>query len=150
MLTRIKHYQVKGLADSCRVTADVVRHYTRIGLLNPTRDPNNGYKLYTDKDAARLHFIRRAKHLGYTLKEISLIICDSEKGESPCPRVRKIIQHRIEEIRVQQEEAYQLLKRMELAVTEWQSMPDGVPDGQVICRLIESYVHPVDTHESNT
>jgi MerR family transcriptional regulator, Zn(II)-responsive regulator of zntA len=130
-------FQVKELADLCRVSTDVVRHYTRIGLLNPGRDPGNGYKLYTENDVARLNFIRRAKLLGYTLKEIAQIISDSEKGESACPRVRKIIQHRIEDIRAQQEEAYQLLNRMELAVNEWEQMPDGIPDGKVICQLID-------------
>ncbi len=140
MLKQTQLHQVKELAALCQVSTDVVRHYTRIGLLKPQRDPDNGYKLYTESDAVRLNFIRRAKILGYTLKEIAQIISDSENGESPCPRVRKIIQRRIEDIRVQQEEALKLLSRMELAINEWEQMPDGVPDGKVICQLIDSSV----------
>ena len=144
MLRLNQQYQVKELADRCQVTTDAVRYYTRIGLLNPTREPSNGYKLYSEVDATRLDFIRRAKRLGYTLNEVAQIIHDAERGESPCPRVRRIIQHRIGDIRQQLEDALQLLNRMEQAMTEWEQMPDGIPDGKTICELIESY----DGHES--
>ncbi len=30
-----------------------VRHYTRIGLLQPSRNSNNNYKVYQSSDAAR-------------------------------------------------------------------------------------------------
>ena len=139
MLLLNQQYQVKELADRCQVTTDAVRYYTRIGLLNPTREPSNGYKLYSEVDATRLDFIRRAKRLGYTLNEIAQIVSDAEQGESPCPRVRKIIQHRIGDIRHQLEDALQLLNRMEQAMTEWEQMPDGIPDGKTICQLIESF-----------
>mgnify|MGYP000959670565 FL=1 len=31
------------------------------------------------------------------------------------------------------------MARMQLALEQWQSMPDGVPDGHHICHLIEAW-----------
>lgn len=91
---------VSALARRAGVKPDTVRHYVRIGLLKPRRNPANGYRLFTETDVRRLHFIRQAKALGYTLDEIVQIFHDSASGRSPCPRVREIIQSRITENKV--------------------------------------------------
>ena len=134
--------QVKELAQQCDVTVDAVRYYTRIGLLQPVRDPVNGYKLFDQKDARHLTFIHRAKQLGYTLTEIRRIFNECNKGNSPCPLVRDIIQHRIRENRIKLENMLALQDKMELTLKEWEKMPDGIPDGDSICTLIESVTDP--------
>ena len=131
-------YQVKQLARLCKVPADTVRHYTRIGLLKPDRDPVNGYYQYRISDSKRLDFIKKAKSLGYSLKEIEHILAESRKGKSPCPLVRELISQRIQENRAHLEQLMELQLRMENALTSWEKMPDGVPNGESICHLIES------------
>jgi len=131
-------YQVKQLAKLCKVPVDTVRHYTRIGLLKPDRDPANGYYQYRVSDSKRLDFIKKAKSLGYSLKEIEHILAESRKGKSPCPLVRELINRRIQENRAHLEQLMELQLRMENALTSWEKMPDGVPDGDSICHLIES------------
>jgi DNA-binding transcriptional MerR regulator len=116
-----------------------VRYYLRIGLLRPAAQQENGYRLFTPHDAARLRFIRMAKHLGFTLNEIKQITCDADRGESPCDDVRAIIQHRVVENRVKIDEMIDLQGRMEKALEHWESMPNGMPDGDSICHLIESF-----------
>ncbi len=88
----------------------------------------------------KLKFITRAKQLGYKLSEIKKIFDDCEKGESPCPRVRKIIENRIPDNRKKLEQEMVLQQRMERALLQWDKMPNGVPDGDTICILIESFV----------
>lgn len=139
-------YQVKELADFCHVTPDTIRHYTRIGLLSPSRDPVSGYRQYTQNDSKRLDFIRTAKSLGYSLKEIEHILAESRKGKSPCPLVRDLISHRIQANRARLEQLMELQIRMEKSLTSWKNMPDGVPDGDSICHLIES----VGIHQGST
>ncbi len=130
---------VNQLATRAGAPAHVVRYYTRIGLLQPAAQRDNGYRLYDVKDASRLHFIRLAKHLGFTLKEIDEIIRHADDGESPCGDVRRIIQRHIAENRARIDEMQHLQNRMEKALEQWQSMPDGVPDGHSVCHLIESF-----------
>ncbi len=129
---------VTELARAASVTPHVVRHYTRIGLLKPFRNEGNGYKLYNRNDLHRLMFIRRAKYLGYTLADIRGILDEARHGNSPCPHVRLIIQKRIEQNRLKLVELTRLQDRMEDAIEEWRSLPDGMPDGNSVCYLIES------------
>ncbi|MFV2060071.1 MAG: MerR family transcriptional regulator [Gammaproteobacteria bacterium] len=129
---------VSGLSKLANVTADSVRHYVRIGLLDPERDPDNGYKIFEKDDINKVRFIRQAKALGFTLSDISKILNHSHKGESACPIVREIIEKHIKENKVKVMELVALQNRMEDALTKWQNMPDGEPDGHAICYLIET------------
>lgn len=129
---------VLELAKQSGVAPGVVRHYTRIGLLRPAYDQRNGYRLYEPFDVARVRFVRKAKGLGFTLKEIAHIFQESRDRMSPCPGVREIIKRRIRENRKKMSELLQLQTRMKRADAKWSRMPDGVPDGQSVCHLIES------------
>ena len=120
------------------IAVHVIRYYTRIGLLKPSRNQCNRYKQYRESDLSRLRFIRQAKSLGYTLGEITRIFRDAGMGTSPCPMVRQIIQRRIGENGRRLNELKALQKRMEYALAEWSRLPDGVPDGHTVCYLIES------------
>ena len=131
---------VKKLAQLSGVSTDAVRYYTRLGLLVPVCDPVNKYNLYNIEDVKKLKFITSAKYLGYRLSEIKKVFDDCEKGESPCPRVRKIIEKRIPDNRKRLELEMLLQQRMERALLQWDKMPNGVPDGNTICILIESFV----------
>ncbi len=129
---------VTELARQSGTTPHAVRYYTRMGLLTPMRNPENGYRLYKPSEVNWLRFIRQAKSLGYTLHEIQEIMHDRDEGQSPCPRVREILQRRIVENRQRLDELIRLQERMETALLQWSEMPDGMPDGDSVCHLIES------------
>lgn len=129
---------VRQIAAKVAVEAHVVRYYTRIGLLCPTRDSHNGYRTYSNYELIRLRFIHQAQSLGFTLSEIAKIFEESSRRESPCPGVRAIIERRIEENKVRLQELMRLQRRMERALVQWASMPDGMPSGESVCHLIES------------
>lgn len=133
-------FTVSELATRASVTPDTVRHYVQIGLLQPQRNPDNGYKLFEPADVHRLRFVRRAKSLGFTLSEIREILGHAQQGESPCPRVREIIHHRITENRRHLDELMALQQRMEAALDSWKEMPDGIPSGDSVCHLIEDVI----------
>lgn len=131
-------FRVKELADLSQVSPDTVRFYTKEKLLKPKRDKNNLYRLYGRDDLVRLLFIQRAKILGYTVREIKKILEASEKGESPCPMVRNILEKKVVKNKLLLEESLALQKRIENALKKWRHLPDGVPIGDSICHLIES------------
>jgi DNA-binding transcriptional MerR regulator len=130
---------VSVLAKESDSTVHAVRHYTRIGLLHPKRNRNNGYKIYNDRDINLLKFINNAKELGFTLKEISTILDEADNGNSPCPTVRKIITKHIEENRWKIKQFKELQKKMIKAKTKWDEMEDALPNGHSVCHLIESF-----------
>ncbi len=131
--------KVSELARRADVTAETVRHYTREGLLDPKRDPDNGYQLYGQPDLERLRFIQRARTLGFSVAEIRDILAHADQGDSPCPMVRDLLASRLPQIRARIRELQALASRMEHALEAWAEMPDGIPDGHSLCRLIESF-----------
>lgn len=126
------------LAKKTDVPIYTVRHYTRIGLLHPTRNSQNGYKVYQHSDTVRLRFILAAKDLGFTLTEINQILDEAEHGNSPCPMVREIVTKRIEENRKKIKELQRQQKKMESSLKDWEKMQNSMPNGDSVCHLIES------------
>lgn len=129
---------VSEVARQTGINAHTVRYYVREGLLVPSKQAENHYSLFSSKEVSRLRFIRTAKMLGFTLNEIRQILDNAQMGESPCADVREIIQQHIVDNRRRIEEMQQLQRRMERAITKWETMPDSTPDGHSICHLIES------------
>lgn len=130
---------VKKLAEKLGVTADTVRYYTRIGYVNPRKNPDNGYKEYTDKDRRRLQFILGARQLGFSVEDVGLILGKADKGRVPCPLVRELLEKRLAETEKQFIETLNLRKRMKSAIKRWQDQPDQLPTGTQICHLIEEF-----------
>jgi len=129
---------VSELATRAGIPAHVVRFYTKEGLLKPRRDRANGYRLYAESDVTRVRFIRRAKSLGFTLGDISQILRDADRRQSPCPKTRSLILRRLQEAKERLTALRELHARMKTAVRVWRRLPDAVPDGESICYLIET------------
>ena len=58
------------LAKESGVNLETVRYYERRGLLPKPPRSASGYRLFPSDAARRLRFIRRARELGFSLKEI--------------------------------------------------------------------------------
>ena len=129
--------RVIEIARSAGVTADAVRYYARLGLLSPKRSAANGYREFSALDVRRLWFIKRAQSLGFSLAEIETIFRQARQRKSPCPMVRDIIQKHLEQTGEELDQLILLRDRMKKAARRWKRMPDRVPDGNEICRLIE-------------
>ncbi|QBM18750.1 hypothetical protein MARI_28920 [Marinobacter sp. JH2] len=134
--------KVKELATAAGVTPDTVRFYTREGLLRPSRNPDNNYQYYDAEDLRRLRFARKARQLGFSLPEIRQILEQADEHHSPCPMVRDVFEQRLAEVEREIAELQQLRTRMASALSAWQEMPDGTPDGHTICQLIEHWDDP--------
>lgn len=131
-------FTANELAKKTDVPIFTIRHYTKIGLLKPLKNRQNGYKMYQVSDSTRLKFIIAAKNLGFTLHEISEILDKANHGNSPCPMVREIVQIRLEENKRKIRELKNLQKKMESALDDWSKMKDSTPNGESVCGLIES------------
>ena len=137
---------VSAIARRFHVSADTVRHYTRLGLLNPERDPINGYRHYRLADEANLRFTLSAKTLGFGLKEIQKILSVAHAGKTPCPMVRTIIEKRVTAVREEIKDAQILMAEMEAAVDHWQDLPDRTPTSESLCHLIDSWTQRAMTN----
>lgn len=90
--------QIGLLATRAGVPVDTVRYYERVGLLpRPTRQPS-GYRRYEEEDVLRLRFIRKGKHLGFSLDEIRDLLALSSNRDSDMAAAKAAAQARLQAI----------------------------------------------------
>lgn len=74
--------QIGQLAKRTGVPIDTIRYYENHDILPSPARHASGYRSYDDGDVARLMFVRRAKALGFKLREIrELLALSGRQGE---------------------------------------------------------------------
>jgi Cu(I)-responsive transcriptional regulator len=58
-------------ATASGVTAKMIRHYEDMQLIPAVSRTLAGYRMYSEKDVHNLRFIRRARSLGFSIKQIA-------------------------------------------------------------------------------
>lgn len=66
--------KIGELASLAGVSVQTVRYYERRGLLAEPERRASGYREYTPAALDRLHFIKRAQELGFTLTEVGQLL----------------------------------------------------------------------------
>ena len=84
----MKPLTIGQVARRAEVGVETVRFYERQGLLEEPARKESGYRQYTEDVVARLRFIRRAKELGFTLKEIAELLALRLDPDTSCAEVR--------------------------------------------------------------
>lgn len=65
------HFSVGEAAKLAGVSAETLRHYDRVGLVQPSeRDAWTGYRYYSEGEIVRLQTIRLLRSMGLTLEEV--------------------------------------------------------------------------------
>ena len=75
------------LAARAGVNVQTVRYYERRGLMPQVTRTHAGYRQYRPEAADRLHFIKRAQDLGFSLEEIAELLALRVKHRSACAAV---------------------------------------------------------------
>ena len=90
---------VGQVAEQYGVTVRTLHHYDEIGLLAPGERTSAGYRLYSDKDIARLQHVVVYRRLGFALEEIALLLDDAsaDLGEH-LRRQRDVVMSRLDEM----------------------------------------------------
>ena len=78
------------LARRAGVTVDTLRFYERQGIIARPRRLISGYRNYSDEDIDRLQFVKDAKGLGFSLREIRELLSMGVRSTHECgPLTRK-------------------------------------------------------------
>ncbi len=101
------------LAKKAKVNVQTVRYYERRGLIPEPPRRESGYRQYSLDDLARLQFIRHAKELGFSLKEISELFSLRVDPGSTCADVKRRTEAKIADV----VEKIQALRKIKEALT---------------------------------
>ena len=72
------------------VSVKMIRHYEAIGLLPKVARSSSNYRLYRDSDIHTLRFIRRARLLGFSMKDIQELVGLWQNRSRSSAAVKKI------------------------------------------------------------
>ena len=111
MTSRSGYLSIGQLAKQAAVGVETVRFYEREGLLAEPERRQSGYRQYQHDTVDRLLFIRRAKELGFNLKEIKELLSLRVDKDKTCADVRQQAEAKITDI----EERIRSLQRMKRA-----------------------------------
>lgn len=95
MNTRHAVLTIGVVARRAGVGVDTIRYYEREGLLPEPLRRASGYRSYGEDAIAQLHFIRRAKALGFTLAEVRELLALSADRQRGVKAVKRRAQQRL-------------------------------------------------------
>ena len=110
----MKPLTIGQVARSAGVGVETVRFYERQGLLQEPARKESGYRQYPEDVVARLRFIKRAKELGFSLKEIKELLALRVDPDTTCAEVKSRAEAKIADI----EEKIQALLRIKKALVK--------------------------------
>jgi MerR family mercuric resistance operon transcriptional regulator len=77
------------VAHRAGLGVETVRFYERRGLIEEPPRKESGYRQYPEDVVARLRFIRRAKELGFSLKEIAELFSLRVDPDTTCAEIKR-------------------------------------------------------------
>lgn len=107
-------FTIGQLAKKAGVNVQTIRYYERRGLMPQPQRRWSGYRQYSEGDVERILFIKHAKELGFTLKEISDLLSLRVEPNVTCRDVKMKAMAKIAEI----EDRIQGLQKMKVALTK--------------------------------
>jgi DNA-binding transcriptional MerR regulator len=128
-----KRWTVGELARATGLTVRTLHHYDRIGLLRPSARSSAGYRLYGERDLARLQQIRSLRQLGFTLEQIRELL---DRGGDDAASHLHVIELHLARLR-EQIRAQQLLRDRLERIAERLRAAEKVPAEEFIQSIVE-------------
>ena len=86
---------VGQLAKKAGINLETIRYYETISLMPKPKRKESRYRIYDRDDLKRILFIKRAKELGFTLKEIKELLEMKIESKSTCGDVKHLAENKI-------------------------------------------------------
>lgn len=90
--------RIGELARATGTKAETIRYYEREGILPVAERTDSNYRDYSADHLATLTFVRRARELGFSMKQVRTLLALSDSDDKPCGDVDRLVQFQVAEI----------------------------------------------------
>lgn len=127
-------FKIGDFAKFSRVSVRMLRHYDRLGLLQPAHvDEHTDYRYYRADQLPRLNRILALKELGFTLEQIGGLL----DGEVSAETLRGMLEDARAELQQQLDEDLARLGQIEARIRQIKE-EQSAPDYEVVLRRVEA------------
>lgn len=105
-------YPIGQLSRLSGTGVETIRYYEREGLISEPPRRASGYRQYPEDTLSRLRFIRHAKALGFSLRDIKELLELRVAPGTTCADIRKRAEEKIADVRAKLE----MLRQIEQAL----------------------------------
>jgi len=95
---RAGFWNIGEAAAQSGVSAKMIRYYESQRLLEPPRRTDAGYRIYDRDDIHTLRFIRRARGLGFSMKEVGRLLALWQNRKRSSADVRRVAQEHVKDL----------------------------------------------------
>jgi MerR family copper efflux transcriptional regulator len=138
----MKIFSIGQVARCAGVGVETIRFYEREGLLEEPARRASGYRQYAQDAVTQIRFIKRAQHLGFSLKEIVELLTLRVDGQTSCEQVKERATAKLAEVEQKMVE----LQRMRQALLQVASLCAG-EGPRSHCPMLDALEHDGGTEE---
>ncbi|MFY3776121.1 Hg(II)-responsive transcriptional regulator [Marinobacter salsuginis] len=141
MSKKLRSMTIGALAKAAGMGVETIRYYQRRGLVEEPEKPYGSIRHYDEEALARLHFIRTAQWLGFSLDEVGELL--KLQDGTHCDEARVLGEQKLAKVR----EKISSLRRIERTL-EGLVQACCTEQGDVKCPLITSLYKGVEENTS--
>lgn len=94
------NYQAGEFSRLAGINSETLRYYEKNNLLLPVAKTGAGYRLYSDESLKQISFIKQAKALGFSLREIKVFLNLRINNSQNRKQAREKAQEKLLEVKV--------------------------------------------------
>lgn len=94
------------------VNAKLIRHYESIGIIPKASRSDAGYRVYSDADVNILAFVKRARGLGFSMKEIKKLVSLWRNRSRASADVKALALEHVKDMEQKVEELQSMIKTL--------------------------------------
>lgn len=128
----MSYVNIGQAAAEAGVTAKMIRHYESLGLVPAPERTESGYRLYSPRDVSMLRFIRQARGLGFSMKQIGSLMSLWRDDQRESREVKELALAQLAELEQRQREIDQMKSTLEQVVRRCAG------DARSHCAILES------------
>jgi len=115
---KMKKYSINKIAKTFNISTSKIRYYDNIGLISLKRDPNNGYRYFSEEDVFQLAKVILLRSLEFSVEDTIKILGNSRVMEKYIYKQTQLIEEKIESLIHTRDIIYSMIRSENLDITD--------------------------------